>query len=144
MGYKCIAVSNGRERIGKTNMGFQKNIVIRSTVDDWQTYQESPADFVGATCNSSTNIDDFGFSLNFPYEAENLQFAISYQVCGEEYCRYMCKLVRSCICVSAQENITYAIAQCSGPASVAEVPYKECFISKLDVSTLVANGITRK
>ena len=64
-------------------MDFHKSIVIRSTVDDWQTYQKSQVEFVGAS--TTNNIDDFGFSLSFPYNTEKLQSAIFYQVCGEEY-----------------------------------------------------------
>ena len=68
-------------KIGVANISYHKNIVVRSTVDNWQTYRESQAEFVGTT----NSITDFGFSLSFPYNAEKLQFAIRYQVCGEEH-----------------------------------------------------------
>ena len=71
-------------KINVANISFHKNIVVRSTVDDWQTYKESQAEFVGASTTNNI-IDNFGFSLSFPYSAEKLQFAIRYEVCGEVY-----------------------------------------------------------
>ncbi|XP_070576118.1 glycogen-binding subunit 76A-like [Ptychodera flava] len=63
------------------NIGYEKVVKVRFTVDEWKTFYDIPASYVQNSCDGST--DRFSFGLSLPQNIGvgcRLEFAICYKV----------------------------------------------------------------
>lgn len=68
------------------NISYQKQVFVRYTLDDWQTYRDSWADFVPYSSDGIT--DKFSFRIQISNEidsCQNIDFAICFRVGNGEY-----------------------------------------------------------
>jgi hypothetical protein len=70
------------------NIAFEKHVVARFTIDDWQTISEATADFRHTQKPTNTH-DQFQFVIKLPDQADactkTLLLCIRYRVNGQEY-----------------------------------------------------------
>ncbi|KAM9330736.1 protein phosphatase 1 regulatory subunit 3E [Gastrophryne carolinensis] len=74
------------------DLAFEKRVTVRYTLDGWLSYQDTHALYAARLCHGGSGhpgTDLFTFRLPLPTQdqsqASSLQFAISYQVGGEEF-----------------------------------------------------------
>uniref|UniRef100_A0A1I7X5S1 CBM21 domain-containing protein n=1 Tax=Heterorhabditis bacteriophora TaxID=37862 RepID=A0A1I7X5S1_HETBA len=68
------------------NIDFDKKVYVRYTLDDWKTYLDIPAYFIGS--NSQENLDNFSFSIFLPSTIPvgmQCQFCLRYLCRGTEF-----------------------------------------------------------
>ncbi|XP_063745998.1 protein phosphatase 1 regulatory subunit 3B-like [Eleginops maclovinus] len=66
------------------NVGFQKAVRLRLTLDGWRTHRDLDCDFV-IDPYPSAGSDSFSFSAELPPRLQHAEFAVCYQVGGQEY-----------------------------------------------------------
>lgn len=76
-------ISEFHGKIVLDNLGYEKDVIIRYTTDNWKTYNEEKANF-GFT-SIYGNIDAWTFQVNLDEPSENVEFAVMYRVNGQEY-----------------------------------------------------------
>jgi hypothetical protein len=73
--------------VSVANIAFEKAVIIRYTLDDWQTISQIAADF--HSTKSEDEFDHFNFQINLADEVQlrskTLAFCIKYCVNGREY-----------------------------------------------------------
>lgn len=83
--YQCAAEFYGNIQL--VNLGYQKDVKVRYTTDNWATYQEAPATYQSSieTPYSDQDIEEWTFWVDIGYAATEVKFAISYTVNGKTY-----------------------------------------------------------
>lgn len=69
-----------------TNLSYTKEVTVRCTLDDWDTYRDIWADFMSSCSNGKT--DKFSFRISVPCDFElhrYMHFAIRYKVLNQEF-----------------------------------------------------------
>ncbi|XP_075065114.1 protein phosphatase 1 regulatory subunit 3A [Mixophyes fleayi] len=63
------------------NLSYEKQIYVRMSLDDWQSYYDLLAEYVPDSCNGETDQFFFTISLASPYQKEGatLEFSICYE-----------------------------------------------------------------
>ncbi|XP_045912763.1 protein phosphatase 1 regulatory subunit 3A isoform X1 [Micropterus dolomieu] len=95
------------------NISFHKAVYIRSTMDNWATYYDQPAEYVQGSHDGDT--DQFSFKLSFapPYitHGSRIEFVVRYETSDGDYwannssMNYVVTLHLTCEDDSAQTNI---------------------------------------
>lgn len=70
-------------RIQVNNVAFEKQIFVRWTHDNWESYNEQPACFEQSSTNQRK--DTFTFEIEGPQVGKTVELAVRYCVQGEEY-----------------------------------------------------------
>lgn len=64
------------------NLGAQKNVKVRYTTNAWATWNEVPAQY---SATASNGLERWGFNLELPLDATQLELVVSYTVNGQTY-----------------------------------------------------------
>nr|XP_018904594.1 PREDICTED: protein phosphatase 1 regulatory subunit 3B [Bemisia tabaci] len=69
------------------NLSFKKDVFVRSTTDNWLTYQDTHATFINNTVNSAVQVlyDTFNFKLALPPVANVVELCVCYQYDSTEH-----------------------------------------------------------
>ena len=65
------------------NIDFHKNVIVRSTIDNWISSKETEAVYVPNSNDGDT--DRFTFTLTVPKNEKQMEFAIRYLVSSNEF-----------------------------------------------------------
>ncbi|MDR0915071.1 MAG: CBM21 domain-containing protein [Oscillospiraceae bacterium] len=78
-----------RGTIHINNLGYNKNVFVRYTTDNWATYTDAAAGYESTYPNFNysgpSNVERWGFLVNLPIADDSIEFAIGYTVNGETY-----------------------------------------------------------
>ena len=69
-----------------TNVSYIKEVTVRFTIDDWETFRDVWADYMSSCADGKT--DKFCFRITIPVDFEinrHMQFAIRYQVSNQVF-----------------------------------------------------------
>lgn len=73
-----------------SNISFEKEVIVRSSSDNWKTHQDNFCTFVDNGTTKSVTVaytlfDTFSFKLTLPPKERKLEFCICYKSGGEEF-----------------------------------------------------------
>ncbi|XP_074025710.1 glycogen binding subunit 70E isoform X1 [Leptinotarsa decemlineata] len=73
-----------------SNMSFQKEVIVRSSTNDWKTYEDSFCVYVPNNITSSVGpayvlYDTFSFKIPLPPKVKKVEFCVCFRCEGNEY-----------------------------------------------------------
>ena len=69
-----------------TNLSYTKEVTVRYTLDDWDTYRDIWADYMSSCSGGNTNKFSFRISVPSDFELHRcMRFAIRYKVLNQEF-----------------------------------------------------------